>query len=137
LVRTAFAFMTGAAVVYLASGLTLIFAPSLFLPRPASANSTDVASLVAELYGVALLGLGVATWIAKRSPIGGIYGRALVAGNFANAIAATLVLARPAVAGSLPGVRVALVVAGSLAVGFTVLLFDLANTSRKHIDRAS
>lgn len=133
--RTAFAFMTGAAVIYLASGVALIVAPGLFLPRPVSANSTDVASLLAQLYGVALLGLGVATWIAKRSPIGGIYGRALVAGNFANAVAATLVLARPAVAGSLTGVRVALVVAALLAVGFTVLLFDLGNTSPKHIDR--
>lgn len=127
--------MTGAAVIYLASGVALIVAPGLFLPRPVSANSTDVASLLAQLYGVALLGLGVATWIAKRSPIGGIYGRALVAGNFANAVAATLVLARPAVAGSLTGVRVALVVAALLAVGFTVLLFDLGNTSPKHIDR--
>ena len=52
-----------------------------------------------------------------------IYGRALVAGNFTHAGAATLVLLRPTIASGSPKLWSALVVALVVAIGFGWLLF--------------
>jgi hypothetical protein len=42
---------------------------------------TDGCSLLVQFTGALLLGLAVASRTARRSPIGGIYGRALTSGN--------------------------------------------------------
>lgn len=92
-------FVTLVAVLYLGLGVVI-----LFLPQSVSAPVAGIAiaSLSAQLYGAAVLGLGGANWIARRSPLGGIYGRALVVGNFTHAGAATLVLLRPTIASGSP-----------------------------------
>ena len=113
-------FVTLVAVLYLGLGVVI-----LFLPQSVSAPVAGiaVASLSAQLYGTAVLGLGMANWIARRSPLGGIYGRALVTGNFIHAGTATLVLLRPTIASGSPRFWLALVVALLLAIGFGWLLF--------------
>jgi hypothetical protein len=113
-------FVTIVAVLYLGLGVVI-----LFLPQSVSAPVAGiaVALLSAQLYGAAVLGLGLANWIARRSPLGGIYGRALVVGNFTHAGAAMLVLLRPAIAAGSPRLYAALVVALVLAIGFGWLLF--------------
>jgi hypothetical protein len=113
-------FVTLVAVLYLGFGVVI-----LFLPQSVSAPVAGiaVASLSAQLYGTAVLGLGMANWIARRSPLGGIYGRALVTGNFIHAGTATLVLLRPTIASGSPKLWTAFVVALLLAIGFGWLLF--------------
>lgn len=112
-------FVTLVAVLYLGFGVVI-----LFLPQSVSAPVAGiaVASLSAQLYGAAVLGLGVANWIARRSPLGGIYGRALVTGNFIHAGTATLVLLRPTIASGSPKLWTALGVALLLAIGFGWIL---------------
>jgi len=113
-------FVTLVAVLYLGLGVVI-----LFLPQSVSAPVAGIAtaSLSAQLYGAAILGLGMANWIARQSPLGGIYGRAIVVGNFTHAGAATLVLLRPTIASGSPKLWMALVVALVLAIGFGWLLF--------------
>lgn len=113
-------FVTIVAVLYLGLGVVI-----LFLPQSVSAPVAGIAiaSLSAQLYGAAILGLGMANWIARRGPLGGIYGRALVTGNFIHAGAATLVLLRPTIASGSPKLWTAFVVALVLAIGFGWLLF--------------
>ncbi len=55
----------------------------LFAPEEAAGNlipRSEGGPLV-QLLGAALLGVGAMNWIARRSVLGGIYGRAVVAGN--------------------------------------------------------
>jgi len=113
-------FVTLVAVLYLGLGVVI-----LFLPQSVSAPVAGIAtaSLSAQLYGAAILGLGMANWIARRGPLGGIYGRAVVTGNFVHAGTATLVLLRPTIASGSPKLWIALGVALLLAIGFGWLLF--------------
>jgi hypothetical protein len=113
-------FVTLVAVLYLGLGVVI-----LFLPESVSAHVAGiaVASLSAQLYGAAVMGLGATNWIARRSLLGGIYGRALVTGNFIHAGAATLVLLRPTIASGSPRLWIAFAVALLLAIGFGWLLF--------------
>jgi hypothetical protein len=108
-------FVAAAAATLLAGGAALLFAPdALGLAGPA-------ARAVSALYGAALLGLGAAAWVARAAPLGGIYGRALVVGQFAHALAGALALVRPAlgVGGPLWG---ALALYAGLAAGWGRLL---------------
>jgi hypothetical protein len=52
----------------------------------------------AQLVGAALLGFGAMNWIARGSAIGGIYGRAVVAGNQTHLTIGALLLAKKGVA---------------------------------------
>jgi hypothetical protein len=89
-------FVAVAAAALLAGGAALLFAPdALGLHGP-------TARAVGALYGAALLGLGAAAWVARAAPLGGIYGRALVVGQFAHALVGALALVRPALAGEGP-----------------------------------
>ncbi len=49
-------------------------------------------ALPVSLWGCALFGLGVASWVARQSILGGIYGRAVVAGNQAHAFVGALTI---------------------------------------------
>ena len=66
------------ALCFAAIGVLLLFAPKevgeALLPR------AEEGPLV-QVLGAALLGFGAMNWIARRSVLGGIYGRAVVAGN--------------------------------------------------------
>lgn len=87
-------FVIAAALVHFTAAGALLFAPGelgFAAPPPARA--------VAALYAAALLGLGVAAWVARAAPLGGVYGRALVSGHFAHGLAGALALIRPAAAG--------------------------------------
>jgi hypothetical protein len=113
-------FVTLVAVLYIAGGIVLLFLPESI--SSAGAGLT-MSPLSAQLYGVALLGLGSGSWIARRGPLGGIYGRAIVAGNFTHTSSATMVLLRPTIATGSPTLWIVLVVALALAIGFGWLLF--------------
>ncbi len=107
------------AVLLLVGGGALLFVPDVLIAGDASPQ----ASVLGQLVGAALLGFGVMGWTARGLVLGGIYGRAVVAGLQAFTFVATLVLlsSRP------PTVALAYwLLLGVLALGavlFSILLF--------------
>lgn len=80
-------------------GTALLFAPA---EVGALVDGEAGGTVVAQLLGAALLGLAVTAGVARRSILGGIYGRAVVAGHQAFAVVGALTLLgnRPAQAGA-------------------------------------
>lgn len=70
-------------------GIALLFQPQV------TGSWTDEGAqmhVLNQVLGAALLGFAAANWIARRSMLGGIYGRAIVAGNQVFALVGALVL---------------------------------------------
>ena len=78
------------AVLLLAAGIVLIF-----LPAETAALMTgtgEIPTIVMSLLGAALFGLGEMNWMARRAPIGGIYGRAVLVANLGHFLVGALAL---------------------------------------------
>jgi hypothetical protein len=73
--------MAISAAVLMAHGIVLLFAPELFFTLFALSSSAE-ALVAAQLFGATLISFGLMNWTARGSVLGGIYGRALVYGNF-------------------------------------------------------
>lgn len=73
--------MTLSAALLLAHGVVLLFAPELFFALFNLSNSPE-GSVSAQLFSAALIGVGLMNWTARSLVLGGIYGRAIVHGNF-------------------------------------------------------
>lgn len=71
------------------AGAVLLFAPDE-AAHVLMRGSTPPALM--QLLGGALVGFGIANWTARGSALGGIYGRAVVAGNQAHFMIGALVL---------------------------------------------
>jgi hypothetical protein len=84
-------FMEATAIVLGAAALALIFAPELVLARLAIEPAAAAIPL-AELYGAALFGLALTSWMARTMLLGGIYGKAVVSGGFAHALVGVFAL---------------------------------------------
>lgn len=111
------------ALVLGVAALALIFAPELVLARFAIEPSAG-ALLLAQLYGGALFGIAMSTWLARTMLLGGIYGRSIVVGGFAHACVGALALLhvlRAPFANAF--VWTAFVVYAALAVWFASLMF--------------
>lgn len=80
------------ALVFLIAGAVLVFAPgeSAAFLFAAEAGSPIVFSLL----GAALFAFGIVDWTARRSLLGGIYGRAVVLGNATHLVVGALALVR-------------------------------------------
>jgi hypothetical protein len=122
-------FMEVTAVVLGASALSLIFAPELALAR-LSIAPTPAAAALAQLYGAALFGLASTSWFARTMLLGGIYGKAVVAGGFAHALVGAFALLHTLRASSGNAlVWGACAVYVLLAIGFGTLMFGRGPTS--------
>lgn len=117
--RTVRSSMALSAIGLGAMGAMLLFAPletaGLLVADPGD-------PVLLQLLGATLLGWGAANWLARGAVLGGIYGRAVVAGNNTQfTIAALLLLKRAVTAGGSPlalwGVTVPFV-AGALFFGY-------------------
>jgi drug/metabolite transporter (DMT)-like permease len=88
---TEFARRTGATISAICLGIA--GAVLLFAPRETS-NVLMPGSppVLMQLIAAALLGFGVANWTARGAALGGIYGRAIVAGNQAHFMIGAVVL---------------------------------------------
>ena len=75
--------MAPAAIITGILGLAFLFAPKEIM-NFYNATSGNVTEPFIQLLGAALLGLAVSNWIAKHLPMGGIYGRPIMAGNLAH-----------------------------------------------------
>jgi hypothetical protein len=106
-----------------AAALALIFAPELVIARIAIEPS-EGALVLGQLYGAALAGLAMTTWFARTMLLGGIYGRAIVAGGFAHSLVGACALIH-AVRGSIGNAFVwgACAVYAALAIWFGTLMF--------------
>jgi hypothetical protein len=80
------------ALVLGAAALALIFAPELVIARFAIEPGAG-ALLLGQLYGGALFGIAMTTWLARTMLLGGIYGRSIVVGGFAHALVGAFALA--------------------------------------------
>ena len=82
--------MTTSASLLVAHGIILLFAPD-FLSRLFNLTNGPEGSAAAQLFGAALIGFGLMNWTARGVVLGGIYGRALVYGNFVHSFVGFLV----------------------------------------------
>jgi len=75
--------MIASALLLIAHGIVLLFAPEFVFKLFSVAQSAE-ASMLAQFFAAALIGLGLMNWTARGMILGGIYGRALLFGNFAH-----------------------------------------------------
>ena len=88
--------VASSAVCAAAFGAMLLFAPE----EVSDALTSDRGgSPLIPLLGAALLGFGAMNWIARGATLGGIYGRAVVAGNQTHLTIGGLLLAKQGVDG--------------------------------------
>jgi hypothetical protein len=76
-----------------ASGVALLFAPV----EVARAVGAGAGGPLVQLLGAALLGFAAMNWVARGSALGGIYGRAVVAGNQTHLTIGALLLVKAGV----------------------------------------
>jgi len=109
--------------VYFLAGVAALFAPQELLSF-GGAVPGDLNVLLLQAVGAAFLGFGMLNWLSRYSLAGGIYGKPIVAANFAHtfAAAALLVKAVPRGNGS-PLAWAALGIYGVLAVLFGIKFF--------------
>lgn len=113
--------IAGYAVLLALCGAAFLFAPG---EVGALVGDGDVTvPQLAQLFGAALLGFGAANWIARRSMLGGIYGRSVVAGNLAFAFVGALSLLGNFPDAPGPTLWVLLVILGIGSVLFGWLMF--------------
>jgi hypothetical protein len=116
-------FMEATAIVLGLAALALIFAPELVLARFAIEPATAVLPL-AQLYGAALFGLALTAWMARTMLLGGIYGKAVVAGGFGHSLVGVFALVHAVRASSDNRfLWTACAIYALLALGFANLMF--------------
>jgi hypothetical protein len=122
--------MTVSAVGLAVLGALLLFAPedmSGLLVREAGEGA------LVQLLGAALLGFGATHWIARGAALGGIYGRAVVAGSQTHlTIGALLLVKRGADVGALPPAYWLLTVVYILGAGLFGYLTFFSSGLREH-----
>lgn len=112
-------------------GLALLFMPQEVLARIDTSVSTAVV-LLAQLFGAAMLGIAMMNWTARGALLGGIYGRAVVAGNFTFAfISAMLLLRAQFNAAASPWLWCCTIVSVALAVAFGYLMFGASGLPKE------
>ena len=115
--------MIASAVLLAAVGLGLSFAPEETLAFMGQATSGMVPVLL-QLAGALYLGFALMNWTAKGSVLGGIYGRAIVLGNFLHFTMGALALLKVAISGSIGAlIWIAVGCYAVFAILFGTLLF--------------
>ena len=108
------------AVVLLAAGLVLNFAPDNFAPCLGACPSPAI-TMILQILAAALLGMGFLNWLSRANMVGGIYGRPLALGNLLLFAISALALGRGA--HGLMLLKVLAAVATVLALAFAWRLF--------------
>ena len=73
------------------AGAVLLFAPDEVGEILVAGSSHPI---LVQVLGAALVGFGIANWTARGAALGGIYGRAVVAGNQAHLMIGALLLVK-------------------------------------------
>ena len=109
------------AIWLLLLSLVCLFAPTLVADQfgvPLSGRAT----VPVQILGAAFLGLGLLSWVSRRSSVGGIYGRPLVVANLSSYSCGTFVLIGALAGGPNLVPALATVVYAGFAIGFGWLL---------------
>lgn len=122
--------LVGAAIVYSAAGLPLIFAPAEILTLFGTSPSSGGAWM-AQLLGAAIVSLAFLDWLQRYAEVGGILGRPVLIANLAFttiAFFASLSAYRHQAA---PGFLASAAVLGVLMLAFGVRLFGRARNATR------
>lgn len=103
------------ALVLLACGAAMLFAPDVVLPRLAPGYPPS-ALWLGQLLGAAWLGFAALDWLSQGAVLGGIYGRPVVMGNAALHFMSAMVLLKA-------GLFLVALPAAALAAVYCLLLF--------------
>ena len=115
--------MNTSAYLLLAHGIVLLFAPELLFKLFNLHNSPE-GSVTGQLLGAALIAFGLMNWTGRGLVLGGLYGRALVYGNFAFSFISLLVGIRACLNGfSNVYLWIEVVLCSAFAIVFGFLLF--------------
>ena len=115
--------MTASAFVLFAHGIVLLFSPDLLF-RLAHIGIRLGESVLAQLFGAALVSLGLMNWNGRGMVLGGVYGRVLGYGNFAFWLITFLVSLRGRLSGfSNAFFWIEIAVSLGFAIAFSVMLF--------------
>lgn len=121
--------LTVSAAVYFVAAVGLLFAPDEILGFAGALPSRLDAALL-QVLGSALLGFAMLNWMQRHAVIGGIYGRPIVAANFAHAGSAAFLLAHVALRGErAPALLAALGIYGVLAIAFGARFYGRSPTA--------
>jgi len=86
---------SASALILVAGGVTLLFAPDFLLPRIAPGFPPS-ALWLGQLLGAAWLGMAALDWLSRSTMLGGIYGRPVVFANAAFYLIGALTVLRAA-----------------------------------------
>lgn len=115
--------LVSSAVLYFLAGAAALFAPQELLSFGGAVPDALAVSLL-QAVGAAFLGFGMLNWLSRYSLVGGIYGRPVMAANFAHAFAAAALLVKAVPGGNgSPLAWAALGIYGVLAVLFGIRFF--------------
>lgn len=115
--------LVSSALVNFAGALACLFAGGELLAAFGAAG-TPLERVLVQLLGAGLFGFAMLNWMSRYAPIGGIYGRPLVAANLAHTVTAALALLHVIRGGSATGAVVAAFAFYAVfAIGFGVRLF--------------
>lgn len=113
--------VTASAIFLAVLGLAFLFAGQEMSVSVLGRNDVEP---FASLLGAAWFGFGALNWVARRSTLGGVYGRALVVGNEVHFLVGALVLLKHAVTVSVTAMFLVLTffyVLGALMFGYLLL----------------
>lgn len=120
------------ALVLLAGGLALLFAPDVLLPAMVP-GFPPAAAWLGQLLAAAWLGVAALNWLQRTAVLGGIYGRPVVLANLALYFISALSLLRALLGRATPPqLWLALVPAAMLAAVYGALLLRGPFDSVRH-----
>lgn len=123
--------MIASASLLFAHGMVLLFASEFLLELFGISHSSG-GSATAQLFGAALISIGLMNWTARGLVLGGIYGRSLVYGNFTYSFIGFLISFRARLGGfSNDYFWIEVVLHLASAIVFGVLLFRGPMTQTK------
>ncbi len=114
--------MTGSALLMLAAGITLIFAPEE-ISSALFHSSLPANILFAKILGALYFGFGMVNWTSRANLIGGIYARPIAIGNLTHFTVGALALVKTTFTQALPLLWIITGIYVLLAVGFGVVFF--------------
>ena len=115
--------MTASALLLALLGLPCVFAPDIVLSR-LTGTTSQAAELIVQVTGALYVGFSILNWMAKRSLIGGIFGRPVALGNLLHFVAAGLALLKAAPSIPTPQFIWPLAILYALlAIGFGLVIF--------------
>ena len=94
------ALLVGTGFLYCVAGLVLLIAPGDVLARLGETGASAPMVTVTQLLGAAWLALGYGNWVGRGIFMGGIHGRAMIAGNLVHAMVGAFVVLRQALDGA-------------------------------------